>query len=73
MGRGGPERLEDQVAGAEPFDVGQLQVDLSLVNLRSVQSNMRVEFGKLIVLSLLDGFEEGQCFVIAVSVRKLAN
>ena len=49
----------------------ELQVELPVVSVRSIQSNMRVEFGKLTVLSVVDGFEDGECFVIAVSVRKL--
>jgi len=49
-----------------------LQVDLPVVTVRSVQCCRRVGLGALTVLSVVDGFEEGECLVIAVRVRRVS-
>ncbi len=52
-------------------DPSGLQIELPAVSVRSIQSHLRVEYGKLTVLSVLDGFDAGQSFVIAASARRL--
>jgi hypothetical protein len=42
-----------------------------LVSIRSIQSHVQIKYGKLLVLGLVAGFEDGKCFVLAGSVRKL--
>ena len=49
----------------------ELRVDLPIVSVRSIQTNRDIEFGRLTVLTVVDDFEDGQCVVIAASVRKL--
>jgi len=49
----------------------EMQVELPEVSVRSIRSNLRIENGKLTVLNVVDGFEEGTSIVVAVSVRKL--
>ncbi len=49
-----------------------LQVDLPVVTVRSVQCSRRIGIGALTVLTVVDGFEEGQCLVIAVRVRRVS-
>lgn len=46
-------------------------IELPIVALRSILTNLNIEHGKMTVLTVLDGFEEGECIVIAGSVRKL--
>ena len=54
-------------------DGSELQVELPVVSVRSIRSSGRVEFGKLTVVGVVDGFEDGQCFVIAAAVHKLGG
>lgn len=49
-----------------------LRVDLPVVTIRSVQCSRRVGIGALTVLTVVDGFEEGECLVIAARVRTVS-
>jgi hypothetical protein len=48
-----------------------LQVDLPVVTIRSVQCSQRIGLGANTVLTVVDGFGEGQCIVIAARVEAL--
>jgi hypothetical protein len=46
-------------------------IELPTVAVRSVQADLPVEARKVTVLSVLDGFAEGECVVLAASIQKL--
>jgi len=46
-------------------------VELPAVAVRSICTDLPVRLGKLTVLSVLDGFVEGECVVVASSIRKV--
>jgi hypothetical protein len=48
-----------------------LQVDLPEIKVRSIYSNVEMEYGQLAVVSVVDAFAEGQSFVIAARITKL--
>ena len=48
-----------------------LQVELPMERSRSIQSNLRIPFGKLTVLAVTAGFDDNDSIVIAAMVRKL--
>lgn len=58
-------------AGGAPGAAWRL--DLPRVQTRTIQSNVRLEFGKLTVVAVLVGKEPGNSTVIAASVRKLPD
>ncbi|MGB2987171.1 MAG: hypothetical protein WBE26_14975 [Phycisphaerae bacterium] len=58
-------------AGSSETERSSMELELPTVSVRSVQSDVRIGYGKLTVLSVLDGFDAGECFVLAGSVRKL--
>lgn len=61
-------KMSGPLVGGDPSG---LQIELPAVSVRSIQSHIRVEYGKLTTLSVLDGFDAGQCFVLAASVQNL--
>ncbi len=50
-----------------------MELELPQVSVRSIRSSIRIEYGKLTALGVTDGFDDGQCVVIAASVRKLSS
>lgn len=50
---------------------GQIGMKFPVVSVRSVQFHLQPKYGKLMVMGVLAGFEEGQSLVLAASVRKL--
>jgi len=52
-------------------DTDAMAIELPTVSTRSIRSDLRIPHGKLTVLNVLDGFGEGECIVLAGSVRKL--
>ncbi len=52
-------------------ETSSMQLELPIVSVRSVRSDIHIEYGKPTVLGVLDGFDDGQCFVLAASVRRL--
>lgn len=61
----------DEAAAPKTTDASAMPLQHPLVSVRSVQSHLQIKYGKLIVLGVAAGFEEGKCFVLAASVRKL--
>lgn len=53
------------------FEMGSMAIELPTVSTRSIRTDLRVEHGKMTVLNVLDGFREGECIVLAGSLRKL--
>ncbi len=53
------------------FETGPMAIELPTVSTRSIRTDLRVEHGKMTVLNVLDGFGEGECIVLAGSVKKL--
>lgn len=49
------------------------QIELPAQSVRSIQSDLRVEYGRSTVVAVSDGFDRGECLVIAASVRKLED
>lgn len=50
-----------------------MEIELPEVSIRSIRSDARIEYGKLIALVVVDGFNDGECIVVAASVRKLGD
>jgi hypothetical protein len=48
-----------------------LHVDLPRVDVRSIQSSLDIELGKPTVVNIVDGFTDGECFVLSATVRRL--
>ncbi|MCH7995979.1 MAG: hypothetical protein IIB57_16245 [Planctomycetes bacterium] len=60
-----------KMSGLLEDDRSPLQVELPMVRSRSIQSNLRIPFGKLTVLAVTAGFDGNDSIVIAAMVRKL--
>ncbi len=56
-----------------PLTRDNLEVELPKVSVHSIQSHLRVPLGKRTVLTVVDGFAEGESIVLAASVRKVAQ
>jgi hypothetical protein len=65
-----PDRMSGKLLGAMTQNIG---IELPEIRVRSIHSNIRIEFGKLTALSVLDGFDEGGCIVVSASVQKLSD
>ncbi len=50
-----------------------MEIELPAVSLRSIQSSIRIEYGKPTTLAVIDGFEDGECVVVAALVRRLSD
>ncbi len=50
-----------------------MAIELPKVSIRSIQSLVHVESGKPTVLAVVDGFIDGECIVVAASVRPLSK
>lgn len=63
-----------KLSGPLITDVEQsMGIELPEVSVRSIQSNVAVEYGELTTLAVVDGFDDGGGIVLAASVRKLSD
>jgi len=60
-----------KMSGSLEDERSPLQVELPMERSRSIQSNLRIPFGKLTVLAVTAGFDGTDSIVIAAMVRKL--
>jgi len=60
-----------KMSGSLEDDRSSLQIELPVERSRSIQSNLRIPFGKLTVLAVTAGFDGTDSIVIAAMVRKL--
>ncbi len=58
---------------APAIDVPTMGIELPSVSIRSIRSDLLVDYGRLTVLGVVDGFEAGQSIVMAASVRTLGD
>lgn len=60
--------------GAAPaVGVSTMGIDLPVVAVRSIRSDLFIDYGRLTVLGVVDGFDVGQAIIIAASVRRLGD
>lgn len=62
----------DRTSAAIVHEGSTLQVDLPVVTIRSVLCSRRIGIGANTVLTVVDGFEDGECLVIAARVQRVA-
>lgn len=60
-----------KLSGSLQDERSPMQIELPMVRSRSIQSNLRIPFGKLTVLAVTAGFNGTDSIVIAASVTKL--
>jgi hypothetical protein len=60
-------------ADPKAVEIPGIELELPTVSVRSIRSDLRITYDSLTTLCVLDGLEAGKCFVVAASVRKLAD
>jgi hypothetical protein len=60
-----------QAVDDSPFGPAEVRLRFPLIDVRTIQSNLHVKFDKAVVVSVSAGYDEGECFILAASIRKL--
>ena len=50
------------------MEARSMEIELPTISIRSIQSNIGIEYGKLTALAVVDGFRSGECIVVAASI-----